>query len=251
MEALRTLEAQRVDGIILCSSRLSDEDLAAMVARLPDVVLVNREPSSAELRSACIDDEAGAYLAVQHLLKTGHRSIAFLAGPPASRSGRQRAIGYQRAMSEAGHPVDAGLRLECTPHLEGGYEAALSLLVARPEVDAFLCYNDLVAAGALQACAASERRVPDDVAVVGFDDILLAALVTPPLTTLRSDRRALGAQAVHLLLRSLAGCEGGCENIVLQPELVVRASAPLVAKGAAAVGADAARLEPTADAAPA
>jgi LacI family transcriptional regulator len=137
---------------------------------------------------------------------------------------------------EAGIALDSGLIVECTPHLEGGYEAAQKVMGERPEIDAFLCYNDLVAVGALQACAALGCRVPEDIAVVGFDDILLAALVTPPLTTLRSDRRALGAEAVRLLFRTLSGCARGCENIVIQPELVVRASAPAAAGVAAAFG---------------
>ena len=77
----------------------------------------------------------------------------------------------------------------CRPDLEGGYAAARQLLSLRPQIDALLCYNDLVAVGALQACATAGRGVPEDMAVVGFDDILLAGLVTPPLTTLRSDRR--------------------------------------------------------------
>jgi LacI family transcriptional regulator len=226
MEALRTLEAQRVDGIILCSSRLSDEDLAATMAKLPTVILVNRESSGTELNSVCIDDEAGARCATQHLLRGEHRSIAFLAGPLASYSGLRRARGYQRARSEAGIPIEPDLSVVCTPHLEGGYNGVQQLLACHPEIDAFLCYNDLVAVGALQACAARGRRVPEDIAVVGFDDILLAGLVTPPLTTLRSDKRALGAEAVRLLLRRLAGCADGCENVVLQPELIVRASAP-------------------------
>jgi LacI family transcriptional regulator len=226
VEALRTLEAQRVDGIVLCSSRLSEEAFNAMLTRLPAVILVNREASSSELRSVCIDDEAGARSATQHLIRSGRRTIAFLAGPPASHSGRRRAQGYQRALSEAGVPVDPALSVVCTPHLEGGYSAARQLLASHPEIDALLCYNDLVAVGALQACAAQGRRVPEDVAVVGCDDILLAGLVTPPLTTLRSDKRALGAEAVRLLLRKLAGCAEGCANVVLQPDLIVRASAP-------------------------
>ena len=226
MEALRTLEAQRVDGIILCSSRLSEDELGAMLARLPAVILVNRESSGNDLRSVCIDDEAGARYATQHLLRTEHRSIAFLAGPPASHSGLRRAQGYRRALSEAGMPIDPALSVACTPHLEGGYNAARQLLSRQPEIDAFLCYNDLVAVGALQACAAQDRHVPEDIALIGCDDILLAGLVTPPLTTLRSDKRALGAEAIRLLLRRLAGCVDGCENVVLQPELIVRASAP-------------------------
>jgi len=226
VDALRTLEAQRVDGIILCSSRLSEEEFHAMLARLPAVILVNRESSRNDLKSVCIDDEAGARCATQHLLHSGHRSIAFLAGPPASHSGRRRAQGYQRALSEAEIPIDPELSAVCTPHLEGGYNAVRQLLSCRPEIDAFFCYNDLVAVGALQACAAQGRRVPEDIAVVGCDDILLAGLVTPPLTTLRSDKRGLGAEAVRLLLRRLTGCADGCENVVLQPELIVRASAP-------------------------
>ena len=226
VEALRTLEAQRVDGIILCSSRLSEGEFGAMTARLPAVILVNRESSGNDLKSVCIDDEAGARCATQHLLHTGHHSIAFLAGPPASHSGLRRARGYHHALSEAGMPIDPGLSVMCAPHLEGGYDAARQLISCRPEIDAFLCYNDLVAVGALQACAAEGLRVPDDIAVIGCDDILLAGLVTPPLTTLRSDKRALGAEAVRLLLRELAGCVEGCDNVMLQPELMIRASAP-------------------------
>ncbi len=225
MEALRALEAQRVDGIVLCSSRLSEEAFGGVLPRLPAVVLVNSELPGSDLRSVRIDDEAGAQCAVQHLLRTGRRAIAFLAGPPASQSGRRRAQGYHRALTEAGLAVDLDLSLGCAPHLEGGLNCALQILARRPEIDALLCYNDLVAVGALQACAMLGRRVPDDVSVVGCDDILLAGLVTPPLTTLRSDKRGLGAEAVRLLLRHLDGCTEGCENIVLLPELIVRASA--------------------------
>jgi LacI family transcriptional regulator len=237
MDALHTLEAQSVDGIILCSSRLADNDLAAMTAILPPVVLVNRESSIGSMRSACIDDEAGAYGACRHLLGSEHQTIAFLAGPAASNSGRRRVLGYRRALAEAGLADDPGFSLECTPDLEGGYRGARQMLAAQPRTDALLCYNDLVAVGALQALAALGRRVPEDVAVIGFDDILLAALVMPPLTTLRSDRQRLGAEAVRLLLRALDGCTEGCEDIMLQPELVVRASAPAATAKVGAIGA--------------
>jgi DNA-binding LacI/PurR family transcriptional regulator len=86
--------------------------------------------------------------------------------------------------------------------------------------------NDLVAVGALQACTDLGRRVPDDLAVVGFDDTLLAALVTPPLTTCRGPRYELGAQAMRLLLDQISGCLDECAEIVLRPELIIRASAP-------------------------
>ena len=95
-----------------------------------------------------------------------------------------------------------------------------------PDVDALVCHNDLVAIGVLRACAELGVRVPDDVAVTGADDMLLARLVTPALTTLRSDRQAIGAAALRMLLNRLNGGSDGCSEVVFQPELMVRASAP-------------------------
>jgi LacI family transcriptional regulator len=100
------------------------------------------------------------------------------------------------------------------------------LLNDQPELSALFCYNDLVAIGALQACNELGRRVPADLAVVGYDDISLAALVTPALTTCRVPRHELGDHSMKLLLNHINGCIDECEEILLQPELVVRASAP-------------------------
>jgi LacI family transcriptional regulator len=105
------------------------------------------------------------------------------------------------------------------------------LLSEHDELTALFCYNDLVAVGALQACDEHGVHVPEDVAVVGCDDIPLAALITPPLTTSRGPRYELGKQAMQLLLRQIDGCpeeseHGPCTEIVLQPELIIRASAP-------------------------
>ena len=225
IEALRTLEAQRVDGIVLCSSRLSDEEFGAMLARLPAVVLVNREASGSDLRSVCIDDEAGARCATRHLLRSGRRAIC-LSGRPACLAERPapgarlstcaRGSGNARRSSPERrvYPAPGGRLQRCptTPRVPPG-NRCLPML-QRPGGRGRVW----------QACAALGRRVPEDIAVVGCDDILLAGLVTPPLTTLRSDKRALGAEAVRLLLRKLAGCADGCENVVLQPELIVRAS---------------------------
>jgi len=173
-----------------------------------------------------VDDETGGRAVAQHLLQAGHKAVGLLAGPPASRSGHQRARGYRAALAAVGLPYRPDWVRDCSPVVESGQAVASALLAAHPELTALECYNDLVAVGALQACADLGRRVPDDVAIVGFDDITLAALVTPPLTTCRVPRYELGAQAMRLLLEQIGGCPQGHRKIVLRPDLVVRASAP-------------------------
>jgi LacI family transcriptional regulator len=226
LAVLKSLEEKRVDGLILCSSRLEEDELRTVVSRHPTTVLVNRRLDGEGVRPVLVDDEAGGRLVTSFLLESGHEAVGFLAGPPVSHSGRERTSGYRATLAEAGLAYDPALVRRCRPVVEGGQEAALSLLTTRPEISALFCYNDLVAVGALQACAELGRRVPEDVAVVGYDDIPLAALVTPALTTCRVPRYELGSQAVDLLLRQINGCSEECDEIVLAPELVVRDSAP-------------------------
>jgi LacI family transcriptional regulator len=226
LAVLKSLEEKRVDGLVLCSSRLDDGELRAVVAWHPTVVLVNRRLGGDCVRSVLVDDETGGRLATQHLLQAGHRAVGFLAGPTVSHSGRQRAEGYRAALAAAGLPYNPAWVRHCPPVVEGGQEAARELLIAHSELTALVCYNDLVAVGVLQACASLGRQVPGDVAIVGYDDIPLSALVTPPLTTCRVPRYELGVQAVRLLLDQIDGCPDECDEIVLRPELTVRASAP-------------------------
>ena len=230
LAVLQLLEEKRVDGVVLCSSRLDDGELGSVVDRHPAVVLVNRrlEAADAEDRVGVVmlDDMLGGQIATQHLISSGHRAIGFLAGPPASRSARWRATGYRAALAAAGIPYNPAWTVHCPAGVDGGHQAARDLLTTCPELAALFCYNDLVAVGALYACADLGHRVPADLAVVGFDDIMLAALVTPPLTTCRVPRYELGAQAMRLLLDRIGGHPEGNREIVLRPALVIRASAP-------------------------
>ena len=225
-DVLRTLEEKCVDGIVLCSSRLQQAELAALMDRLPTLVLINRPAPNNNAGVIAVDDEAGAEDGTRHLLRGGRRAVGFLAGPRGSHSAQERARGYACALANAGIAYDATRSLPCQPYFEGGREAMQMLLAAHPETDAVFCYNDLVAVGALQACAAAGRRVPEDVAVVGCDDILLAALVTPALTTLGVDKREVGAAATRLLLERIKCCTTECQEVMFRPALIVRASAP-------------------------
>ncbi len=228
LDILESLEEKRVDGIVLCSSRLENAHLRAVTESHGAVVLVNRRLQAKEGPTAAVlvDDVAGGRMATAHLLSRGHRAIGFLSGPPGSRSGRGRVEGYRRALRDADIAIEPGWIRPCAPVAEAGRQAAHALLDAHPEITGLLCYNDLVAVGALQACDARGCRVPDALTVVGFDDIPLAALVTPALTTCRIPRHELGVRAVKLLLEQIEGGVDGHKEIVLPPSLVVRASAP-------------------------
>ncbi len=230
---LQSLEEKQIDGLILCSSRLADNLLLDLLAHLPATVLMHRtingsnnDRKNSLVQSVLIDDQTGSRLAIQHLIQRGHHQIGFLAGPALSYSSVSRKKGYYSSLESAGISPDSGWVVNCPPYVHGGYQAALHLLTEHPELTAFFCFNDLVAVGALQACRESGRGVPDDLNVVGFDDIPLADLVSPTLTTCRVPRQKLGTLAVSALIEHLKDRPGESQQIVMQPELIIRQSAP-------------------------
>ena len=233
LDVLQLLEEKRVDGIMLCSSRLAPGPLRQALAHYPAAVLVNQQLMPAEgtsiVGAVLLDDELGGQIIASHLVHRGHHRIGYLSGPTTSFSGQRRGRGYHAALSTAGIEPQPGWIHACWPTVAGGQQASRKLLNQHPELTALLCFNDLVAVGVLQAAAEAGRRVPDDLAVTGYDDIELAALVTPSLTTCRVDRETLGRRAASLLLEHLSGSLGESpriETITLKPELIVRASAP-------------------------
>ena len=223
---LNSLEEKRVDGLVLCSSRLGDEELRTFFHRFPAAVLVNRKLDGSAIGAVLVDDESGGRMVTRHLVQAGHRAIGFLVGPKVSHSGKQRFKGYQSALGAAGIGFNPDWVRHCAPVVGEGQGAARKLLTDHPEITALFCFNDLVAVGALRACRQLGRRVPDDLAVAGYDDIRLSELVTPPLTTCRVPRSELGKRAVTLLLNQLNDNPEGAKSITLRPQLVVRASAP-------------------------
>lgn len=223
---LQSLEENQVEGLILCSSRLTDSELRQALQRHPATVLINRQLPGAKISAVVVDYESGARMLVEQVLQAGRRRLAFLDGPASSQSRTWRESGYSKALAAAGIHHKADWVRPCAPSAAGGQQAARELLTQYPEIDALLCYNDLVAVGALQAAAALGRQVPEDVVVTGFDDIALAALVTPPLTTCRVPRYELGVQAMHLLLAQIQEQAPAANPIVVPPQLIVRISAP-------------------------
>ncbi|PZE23720.1 LacI family transcriptional regulator [Curtobacterium sp. MCBD17_028] len=219
-DAVETLLAQDVAAIVLVAADSTATDALAALPVAPPVPVVianGRAGQVAGWTAVAIDQAAGAELAVRHLLDRGRRRIAHLTGPEVSQEAVVRRDTYERLVREAGFEplVLAG---DWTP--ESGYDAGLAL--DRDTVDAVFCGNDQMALGVLHAFADRGVRVPEDVALVGFDDIPEAAHFTPPLTTVRQDFASLGERVLEAVLVVLTG--GAVTDRTVEPELVVRTS---------------------------
>lgn len=224
IEVLHMLDERYVDGVIVCGFREEDELLQEALSNFNAVVLVNRRLEGESLPVVLVDDALGGYLVTRHLLQQGHEAVGFLAGPANSYSGAGRLRGYKRAIVEAGIGPEKGWVKHCKPTVYHGQQAARELLETHRELSALFCYNDLVALGALKGCIALGFAVPADVAIAGFDDIMLAGVVSPPLTSCHVPREEMGRLAASMLLNCIDEKENNCTEIVVEPELVVRSS---------------------------
>jgi DNA-binding LacI/PurR family transcriptional regulator len=215
-----------VDGVLLASLH-GDDPLPAVLERagVPAVLIGRPADRGAPGAYVDADNRRGARKAVDHLVARGRRSIATISGPLDMRVGLDRLDGYRDGLAAAGLEEVPDLA-EAGDFTEEGGAAAMGRLLARPgrPVDAVFAASDLMAAGALRALRAAGRRVPDDVAVVGFEDSLVARYAQPPLTTVRQPIEEMGRQAARLLLARAAGEPAGM-HVILDVELVLRASA--------------------------
>ncbi len=221
--ALTMFEERRVDGVIVCSPRLPESRLHEHLARQTAAVVVNRRAPAEIAGSVRVDHEVGARLAVRHLLELGHRTFGVLAGPDDSTAGQERLAGIHEELKAAGITLQEASIIHCPPTMKGGSDASKVLLERDPRPDAVLCFNDLVAAGTLETARNLNLSVPDNLSVVGYDDIAYASMFTPALTTLRVPTYELGAHAMRMLLGRMNG-EPRSIGIVVQPELIVRNS---------------------------
>ncbi|TDC72407.1 LacI family DNA-binding transcriptional regulator [Streptomyces hainanensis] len=218
---------QRVRGVLVTPADMSGRNLADFRRHGIPFVLVDRVLPSAEGCSVSVDDVLGGTLAVRHLLARGHSSVAYVSGPMTLQQCQDRKEGAEAALTEAGLPASALRHLEAERlDVAAGRDAGGRLLGMADRPTAVFCANDLLALGVLQALFAAGVRVPDEVALVGYDDIEFAAAAAVPLTSVRQPAVRMGRQAAELLLEE-TGEEAGLhrhQRIVLDPELIVRES---------------------------
>ncbi len=224
---LKVLTEKRIDGLIFVASG-SESEVAAMLAdvRMP-LVLLDREVDSLASDLVEVDHKAGGEMATRHLIALGHPNVVCISGPPGLSPSSQRRAGWKRALAAAGIARHEGdlVRGDFTPR--GGYLAMQALLKRPLRPSAVFACNDLMAIGALAAAREAGVDVPGALSLVGFDDIELAAFANPGLTTIAQPKVRIGTLAAELLLERVETARSEPRRIILDPELVCRASTAL------------------------
>lgn len=220
-KALDALLSRRVDGLIVLAGKMSDALLRRYSEKAP-MVVVGRRMQGPQLCSLAFDNRAGAMLATQHLIDAGHRRIAFIAGDPGHEDAMERRRGHAAALKRAGIAVDPALVVQGDLTEEGGLVALESLLATRRPFTAIFAANDQMAIGAALGLYRHRLRVPEQVSLVGFDDLAIARFSLPPLTTVRQPVHEMGRQAAIAILDLLQGGQPRPE--LPPPELVARES---------------------------
>ncbi|WP_055525991.1 LacI family DNA-binding transcriptional regulator [Streptomyces graminilatus] len=224
------LAAHRVDGVLLVSTH-ADDPLPDLLAQLEIPAVISGPRSEAEtLTSVDADNYGGGRQAVEHLLSRGRRKIAHITGRLDVYGAQRRVDGYREALEAAGHEVDEALIEPGDFTEEGGRRAMAALLSRCPDLDAVFAGSDVTAAGARQVLREQGRRIPEDVALVGYDDSAIARHMDPPLTSVRQPIVEMGRAMIHLLLDEIADRRPTASRVlerrrlVLPTELMTRTS---------------------------
>jgi LacI family transcriptional regulator len=222
---LSTMMEHRVGGLILCPVSESSQDT---IERLNEIdtpmVLAVRELPGVNSDYVGIDYPEGARIAVDHLLGKGHKRIALLGGIKESSTWIERMEGYREAISRAGLEVDESLVIDSAPTREGGLEAVLKVLENPNPPTAIFCFSDLIAFGVMQGLMMKGITPGKDIDIVGFDNVPVAEIYHPPLTTISSFPRRIGKEAANLLYQQMEKIEREQQRIILNPELIIRES---------------------------
>ena len=226
-KVVQSFAEQRVDGIIVTSSRVGALHLPLLAEMMVPIVLVNDQHPGSVAHSVLICNEDGTRMLTEHLLGLGHRRIAYIGDQFGYQSDTERMAGYRAALAAAGIQATK----ELIVHGDGKPEAALcamnSLLDLPEPPTAVCCYNDMSALGAMRAIRVRGLRIPEDISIAGFDDLFLASYTEPPLTTIRQPMRRMGQLAMESLAKLMTGRES-VPQIKIPAEIVVRASTACV-----------------------
>jgi LacI family transcriptional regulator len=228
-ELLGTLRAEGAAGIILTPSNAPEAEYRDLIQAHIPTVAISRSTARLNVDSVTVANRAGARAATEHLIRLGHRKIAFINGPLVISTARERQTGYEEAFAAADLPILSELIFHGDFRQKSGYQAMQLLLKLTSPPTAVFTASNLFTLGALQAIHEGGWKIPEQIAVVGFDDLAWATSLQPPLTAVAQPARDVGVTAARLLLDRLAEPDRPTRRIVLETRLVVRAScgAPL------------------------
>lgn len=221
---VKVLSEKQMDGIIFMATGDETSSLHSLLEQDIPIVVVDRELPEIEMDLVLTNNWEGGYLATQHLIDLGHRRIACIAGPSFLTPSAQRVTGYRQALLDSGLEYNENLVVQGDFHPQTGWQGAQQLLMLPEPPSAIFVCNDMMAIGVLSLAAAFGIRIPDELSVVGFDNIDLSAYTIPPLTTYAQPKTLLGQSAVSLLLERIQDRELPARRVVLTGKLVVRKS---------------------------
>ncbi|MGC6176904.1 LacI family DNA-binding transcriptional regulator [Lacrimispora sp. 38-1] len=219
-----SLMQRQTDGIISLSANIGLRLMKEVSENYPVVIAVQNISNIIELPSVSIDNVAASKEIMQHLIDLGHRNIGHLTCQPTLTLYRDRFTGYCQALAENGIPINMNFVKYGNSTIQSGYEQMCELVDQDEHIDAVFAAGDIIAIGAMKALADHGIRVPQDCAVVGFDDIELASFYNPALTTIRQPQHQIGAIAMNILCELMAGNQIEDKHVVLDHELVIRKS---------------------------
>ncbi|MEM9774830.1 MAG: LacI family DNA-binding transcriptional regulator [Chloroflexota bacterium] len=224
LEVLNELVTHGIDGLITFTHRANDQDVSEFADRFGPMLIINREVEHPNITSLMVDNVDGACKAVEHLVELGHTTIGMLTTELESISNTRRVQGFRKGLKAAGIPIDADLIVQADPTLAGGYAATMDLLRQRPDMTGLFTYNDLMAVGAMRACRDLGRDIPTEISVIGFDDIQIASMVTPALSSIRVDKYEMGRLAFERMLQLIQKQTSDTATIKMEAELIARES---------------------------
>lgn len=222
-DSVNFLQSRLVDGLIIHSDKLSDDELIEITKQKPATIILNRYIPEVADKCIYIDNELGGYLATKHMLEQGHRKIACITGQLSKIDSRDRLQGYRNALTEYGIPYDANLIIEGRFDHVGNHDAAHRLLDREPKITALFCQNDNIALAVYDVAAERGLTIGDDLSVVGFDNDTYSQHIRPRLTTVNFPVKEMGSEAAKGIIAMVDNKKYPIKHKLI-PELVVRDS---------------------------
>lgn len=222
---LKVMLEKRVDSLIIAPTWRTCDYLREFERRNVPIVVVDRKAEDISSDTVCVDNVHGAFMAVEHLIKLGHKRIGMIVGPKMISTTQERVQGYLEALRKYDLEKDESLMVDGDSAIEGGIKAMEDLLKLKSPPTAVFCYNNVVTLGGLISLKKLNKKIPKDIAIVGFDEVDWAEVADPPLTVISQPTYAIGATAGQLVMQRLLN-EGpkSKQKIILKTELVIRKS---------------------------